>query len=112
MSGKLRRYGAQLAVDANCCRDSAPAGIACGHERVFTLARLPDGSSCAVTREWTTMNGDRHADWFVRTGATAPAFGYLRRSETGNEGLVDQTSASWNRFISWLRNIESLRNAA
>ena len=28
---------------------------------------------------------------FVGTGATAPAFNYLRGIETGNEGLVDQT---------------------
>ena len=28
---------------------------------------------------------------FVRTGATAPAFSYLREIRTGNEGLVDQT---------------------
>ena len=28
---------------------------------------------------------------FVRTGATAPAFSYLRGIETGNEGLVDLT---------------------
>jgi hypothetical protein len=28
---------------------------------------------------------------FVRTGVTAPAFSYLRRIETENEGLVDQT---------------------
>ena len=28
---------------------------------------------------------------FIRTGATAPAFSYLRETENGNEGLVDQT---------------------
>jgi hypothetical protein len=30
------------------------------------------------------------------TGATAPAFSYLREIQTKNEGLVDQNSASWN----------------
>jgi len=33
---------------------------------------------------------------FVRTAVTAPVFSYLRPIEGGNEGLVDQNSASWN----------------
>jgi hypothetical protein len=49
---------------------------------------------------------------FVRTGVTAPAFSYLRPIEGGNEGLVDQNSASWNRISGWLRRIESLLEAA
>ena len=48
---------------------------------------------------------------FVRTAVTAPAFSYLRTIEDGNERLVDQTSASWNPMISWLRNVEALRTA-
>src|SRR5947209_3521472 len=32
---------------------------------------------------------------FVGTDATAPAFSYLREIRTENEGLVDQTGASW-----------------
>jgi hypothetical protein len=44
--------------------------------------------------------------------ATAPAFSYLRQIEGGNEGLVDQNSASWNRVNSWLRQIDRLRLAA
>ena len=36
---------------------------------------------------------------FIGTGATAPAFSYLRGVESKNEGLVDQNSASWNRVI-------------
>ena len=54
--------------------------------------------------EGITFDGNR----FVRTGVTAPAFSYLREIEMGNEGLVDQNSASWNQFASWLRQIEAL----
>jgi hypothetical protein len=36
----------------------------------------------------------------------------LREIETGNEGLVDQNSASWNRITTWLRAIGQLRDAA
>ena len=49
---------------------------------------------------------------FIGTGATAAAFSYLRGLETEKEGLVDQTRASWNPVISWLRQIEALRTAA
>jgi hypothetical protein len=49
---------------------------------------------------------------FVRTAATAPAFSYLRPIESGNEGLVDQNSASWNRVTSWLRIMDALRRVA
>jgi hypothetical protein len=38
---------------------------------------------------------------FVRTAVTAPAFSYLRRMESGNEGLVDQSSTS--ELTRWLR---------
>ena len=48
----------------------------------------------------------------VGTGATAPAFSYLRTIEDGNERLVDQNSGSWNPLASWLRQIEALRAAA
>src|SRR5262245_29890716 len=34
---------------------------------------------------------------FIGTGATAPAFSYLREVETGNEGLVDQTGVGTAR---------------
>ena len=37
--------------------------------------------------EGIAFDGNR----FVGTGATAPAFSYLREIETGREGLVDQT---------------------
>ena len=49
---------------------------------------------------------------FVGTAVTAPAFSYLRGSETGNEELVDQTSASWNPLLGWLRRIDALRGGA
>jgi hypothetical protein len=45
---------------------------------------------------------------FVRTAVTAPAFSCLRPIEGGNEGLVDQTFASWNRIASWLQQIDGL----
>jgi len=49
---------------------------------------------------------------FVGTGATAPAFSYLREIRTGNESLVEQNSASWNRIASWLGRLDALRSAA
>ena len=49
---------------------------------------------------------------FIGTGATAPAFSYLREIRTGNEGLVDQNSASWNQIATWLRRLDVLRLAA
>jgi hypothetical protein len=49
---------------------------------------------------------------FVRTGATAPAFSYLREIEIGNEGLVDQNVASWNRIATWLRQLDLVRASA
>jgi hypothetical protein len=49
---------------------------------------------------------------FIATGATAPAFSYLREIRTGNKGLVDQNSASWNRITYWLGQIKHLQEAA
>ena len=41
--------------------------------------------------EGIAFDGNR----FVGTGATAPAFSYLRGIETENEGLVDQICPRW-----------------
>ena len=49
---------------------------------------------------------------FIGTGATAPAFSYLRGIQTGNEGLVDLNSGSWNRIAGWLRQLDLVRSAA
>ncbi|MGH9145149.1 MAG: hypothetical protein ACRD1Q_00460 [Vicinamibacterales bacterium] len=49
---------------------------------------------------------------FVRTGATAPAFSYLREIQTGNESLVDQNIASWNPMVNWLQRLDLIRTAA
>ena len=49
---------------------------------------------------------------FVRTAATAPVFSYLRSIEGGNEGLVDQTRASWNRIVTSLRELEAFQHAS
>jgi hypothetical protein len=49
---------------------------------------------------------------FIGTGATAPAFSYLREIRTGNEGLVAQIFTSWNPLTSWMRKIEGYRSAA
>ena len=49
---------------------------------------------------------------FVGTGITAPAFSYLREFKTGNEGLVDQNSASWNQLAGWLQQLDHIRTAA
>lgn len=48
----------------------------------------------------------------IGTTVTAPAFHYLRGIETGNEEVVDQTRASWNRVSLWLRRLGRLRNVA
>jgi hypothetical protein len=45
---------------------------------------------------------------FVGTRVTALAFSYLRGIETGNEGLLDLTGASWNPLLTWLRQVEAL----
>ena len=47
---------------------------------------------------------------FVGTGATAPAFSYLRGISTENERLVAQNSTSWNQ-MNWLNRVEALRAA-
>jgi hypothetical protein len=49
---------------------------------------------------------------FVGTGATLPAFSYLRGIATEKEDLVDHNSVSWNRVTSWLRHLDQLRLAA
>jgi hypothetical protein len=49
---------------------------------------------------------------FVGTAATAPAFSYLREIRPAGDGVVDQTSASWNRLTSWLASVVALRLAA
>jgi hypothetical protein len=49
---------------------------------------------------------------FVRTLATAPAFRYLRRIKTGNEGLVAQIFTSWNPLMNWMRSVDLLRRVA
>ena len=46
---------------------------------------------------------------FVGTRVTAPAFSYLRTIGNGNERLVDQTVASWNRIREWLRRVAAFR---
>ena len=58
--------------------------------------------------EGITFDGNR----FVRTAATAPAFSYLRRIESGNEGLVDHIFTSSNPLTSWLRQVEGLKVAS
>ena len=58
--------------------------------------------------EGIAFDGNR----FVRTAVTGPASSYLREIDVGNEGLVDQNSASWNWVTSWLQTIEDLRNFA
>jgi hypothetical protein len=49
---------------------------------------------------------------FVGTRVTAPAFSYLRPIEGGNEGVVDQNSASWNRIAGWLKALHAFQKAA
>jgi hypothetical protein len=68
------------------------------HQR-FQQLFFPDGIA---------FDGNR----FIGTGATAPAFSYLREVRTEYESLVDQTVVSWNRVNSWLRQVEALRAVA
>jgi hypothetical protein len=49
---------------------------------------------------------------FVRTGVTAPAFSYLRETQTRNEGLVDQAGDRWNQIAAWLRRLREFRSAS
>lgn len=55
---------------------------------------------------------DRHSGQLDDTRAAAPALSYLRGVETGNERMVDQNNASWNRIARWLKAIEEVRRAA
>jgi hypothetical protein len=45
---------------------------------------------------------------FVGTRVTAPAFKYLWPIDDGNERVVAQTFASWNRVAAWLGQIEGI----
>ncbi|MBY0497369.1 MAG: hypothetical protein K2Y23_24470 [Cyanobacteria bacterium] len=49
---------------------------------------------------------------FVRTALTAPAFNWLEPVGTAKESLVDQNSASWNRVVQWLVNLQAVQQAA
>jgi hypothetical protein len=42
----------------------------------------------------------------------APAFSYVRPIEDGNERMVDQNRASWNRIVVWLRHLRQVQEAA
>jgi hypothetical protein len=46
---------------------------------------------------------------FDRTVVISSLFEYLRPPDVWNENLVDQTGASWNRIVLWMRQLESLR---
>jgi hypothetical protein len=85
-------------------------------QNVFYRAPLTSGSR----RRSTSGSGSNNCSFrtesrsteIAGTGPTAPAFGYLREIRAENEGLVDQSSASWNRLTAWLRQIEGLRRVA
>ena len=66
--------------------------------QVWKARKFPDGIA---------FDGNRS----VRTGAATAAFSYLQGIETGNEGLVDQNGASWNRVTNWLRRVDRLQQA-
>ena len=56
---------------------------------------------------------DRDFERPLQQMATAlPAEAAGSNQPSGREGDMDQTIASWNLLISWLRNIESLQGAA
>jgi hypothetical protein len=48
---------------------------------------------------------------FIGTGATAPAFNYLREIRTENEGVVAQIFTSWNPLSSWMGKIQDFQRA-
>lgn len=41
-----------------------------------------------------------------------PGFNYLSPVSDQKKELVDQNSASWNRVMLWMRQLESLRRAS
>ena len=45
-------------------------------------------------------------------GLTVTGLQLFAGNGSGNEGLVSQTGASWNRVALWLRQLESLRRAS
>ena len=40
-----------------------------------------------------------------------PAFGYSRTGIVGNKQVASQSTPTWNRIISWLKETETLRKA-
>jgi recombinase-like zinc beta ribbon protein len=66
------------------------------------------GSNNYIFPDGIAFDGNR----FIGTGATAPAFSYLRGVESKNEGLVDQNRASWNQTALWLRSIAAFQQVA
>ena len=57
--------------------------------------------------EGIAFDGNR----FNRTAATAPFFKYLAPGESAEERMVTLIFASWNRIVSWLRQLDPLRSA-
>ena len=48
---------------------------------------------------------------FIGTGATAPAFNYLREI-SAEQGLADLSRDRWDRVTGWLRQLDCLRGVA
>jgi hypothetical protein len=64
----------------------------------------------SVLQIWTARNAniaEENANAEVRNCAS-----WLRTIEDGNESMVDQTGASWNRVVLWMRQLESLRRVS
>jgi len=62
------------------------------------------------------VNGhdDEHAGlgvWFDDHDPRALTAAGLPGVGTGNEGLVDQNSASWNQMANWLKQVDGLKQA-
>ena len=58
--------------------------------------------------EGIAFDGNR----FNRTAVTAPLFNYLARSESADVRVVSLNFTSWNRTVSWLRQLDAIRAVA
>ena len=91
----------------------AVEGILAFAERILPACVRPVGPGLirpapAVQRLFSPNGIAFDGNRFMRTAATAPAFS-LPEIETGNEGLVDQNGVSWNPLLTWLRQIDGIR---
>ena len=86
-------------------------------ERVLPRAsdHLDSGVVGATAAASATVFPGRYGVWrksICSTRRNIFCLRYLRPSDASNENLVDQNSASWNRVVLWMRQLESLSRAS